>query len=74
MNEPLRITIREHGGRSHQIGNGPGGDGKRGNAFRYNEPEVHPHGDVVVHVQDGKPVTALGRKLLGRLDCGGLIG
>ena len=64
MNEPLRISIQVHGSRAHQIGNGPGRDGQQGSGHRWVEKEVYPHGPVTVHVVDGKPVTALGRKLL----------
>lgn len=64
MIEPLRITIREHGARAHQVGHGPGRDGQVGSGYRFVEAEVHPHGPVTIHVVDGKPVTALGRKLL----------
>jgi len=66
MNEPLRITIQTHGARAHQSGNGPGREGQAGGSrYRGIPDEVYPHGPVEVHVRDGKPVTALGRKLLG---------
>ena len=66
-NEPLRISIREYGSRAHQVGNGPGrGDSSGGGGHMHSWEELRePHGECVVHVREGKPVTALGRRLLG---------
>jgi len=62
MREPLRMTIRVHGARPHQMG----GDTRTEHTyFNLSEKGENPHGPVVEHVRDGKPVTALGKKLLG---------
>ncbi len=63
--EPLRVSIKRHGARAHQIGSASSGDG-RGSGMR---PSFAQGSDCapsqgVVHVKDGKPVTALGRKLM----------
>ena len=67
QNEPLRISIREYGSRAHQVGNGPGhGDSWGGGGRMHSWEELRePHGECVVHVREGKPVTAKGRLLLG---------
>lgn len=63
---PLRITVNRFGGRAHQIGNGPQSEAGRGSGSHSSWEGVDmPTGEVVVHVRDGKPVTALGRKILG---------
>lgn len=69
MNEPLRISIRTYGGRGHQAGRGPERDGLKGSGFRVaigSVDESETPGDPgIVHVQNGKPLTAKGKKLLG---------
>jgi hypothetical protein len=66
-NEPLRITINTFGSRAHQVGRGPGNNNPRsGGTWSTRSPnEERYDGPVTVHVQDGKPLTPLGKKLLG---------
>jgi hypothetical protein len=64
MNTPLRITIQTFGSRSHQSGKGIDARGSSGIRISY-ESTAPPPGPLVEHVRDGKPLTALGRKLLG---------
>lgn len=61
------IRINVYGGRAHQIGHGPTTETGRGSYWhRLNgESGDMPTSVVTVHVKDGKPLTALGRKLLG---------
>lgn len=66
MNEPIRFSVQRFGGRAHQLGNGPASEGGKGSgSYGWNESGDRPQGECVVHVRDGKPVTAWGRKLLG---------
>ena len=66
MTEPLRFTIQTFGARPHQNGKGPGNEsGKHFFYFGFSEKGENPHGPVIEHVRDGKPLTALGKKLLG---------
>ena len=63
--EPLRFRIREFGARPHQTGRGPGSEAGRGSGLRrLHESEECQPGPLVVHVRDGKPVTARGKQLL----------
>lgn len=64
MNEPLRITIQTFGGRAHQSGKSSESRGSSGIRICYAENK-QPNGPVIEHVKDGKPLTALGRKILG---------
>jgi len=64
--QPLRITVNRFGGRAHQLGHGPQSEAGRGSGAHSSwEGTECPTGQVVVHVRDGKPVTALGKRLLG---------
>jgi hypothetical protein len=65
MKTPLRITIQTFGSRPHQSGRPGNESGRHFSYFGYSQKEPNPHGPVVEHVRDGKPLTALGRKLLG---------
>jgi hypothetical protein len=64
IEQPLRISIREYGSRSHQRGGESHGMKPREYSVRVAEEEIEEHGPVVVHVQGGVAVTAYGKSRL----------
>jgi hypothetical protein len=68
MMELLRFTITVYDGRPHQSGRSGGSGIVRDSRHRLlRETSENPHGPVVEHVSNGKPLTMRGKKLLQQM-------
>jgi hypothetical protein len=62
----MSFLFREYGARPHQNGRGPGNDapGHYGSGYFNLSQRAGSPGPLIEHVKDGKPLTALGKKLV----------